>query len=57
MKTHDLEELQIRNLYTLEETIAADYLSQFVYPWEALAGIENIFWNWEKLFPKINSKK
>ena len=26
-------------MYTLEETIAKDYLAQFTYPWEALAGI------------------
>ena len=30
---------KIENLYTLEETIAKDYLSRFTYPWEALKGI------------------
>ena len=31
----------IENLYTLEETIAKDYLSRFTYPWEALKGISD----------------
>ena len=30
---------KIENLYTLEETIAKDYLSRFTYTWEALKGI------------------
>ena len=30
----------IKNLYDLEHTIAGDYLAQFAYPWEALAGIK-----------------
>ena len=30
---------KIENLYTLEDTIAKDYLSRFTYPWEALKGI------------------
>lgn len=30
---------KIENLYTLEETIAKDYLNRFTYPWEALKGI------------------
>ena len=34
-----IEEYSISRLYDLEETIAASYLSQFEYPWEALAGI------------------
>ncbi|MBR4080349.1 MAG: UDP-N-acetylglucosamine pyrophosphorylase, partial [Clostridia bacterium] len=28
------------DLYDLSHTMAADYLSQFTYPWEALAGIK-----------------
>lgn len=32
---------KIENLYTLEETIAKDYLSRFTYPWEALKGISD----------------
>ena len=30
----------IRDLFDLEHTLAADYLSQFVYPWEALGGLK-----------------
>lgn len=30
----------IKEMYDLDHTIAADYLSQFTYPWEALAGIK-----------------
>lgn len=32
-------EITIQGLYSLEHTLAKDYLSQFTYPWEALAGI------------------
>ncbi len=35
-----MAEIKIRDLYTLEESMAGDYLSQFTYPWEALAGIK-----------------
>ena len=31
----------INGLYSLEHTIAADYLRRFTYPWEALAGIKD----------------
>ena len=31
----------IEYLYNLDETIAKEYLSQFTYPWEALAGISD----------------
>lgn len=31
----------LSNNYNLEETIAKDYLMQFTYPWEALAGISD----------------
>ena len=34
-----MENAKIYNNYNLDETIAKDYLSQFTYPWEALAGI------------------
>lgn len=34
-----METAKITNLYTLEETIAGEYLAQFTYPWEALSGI------------------
>lgn len=36
-----MENAKIENLYDLTKTIAADYLKQFSYPWEALAGISD----------------
>ena len=32
----------IQDLYDLDHTLAAEYLSRFTYPWEALAGIKNL---------------
>ena len=34
-----MENAKICNLYDLEQTIAKEYLEQFIYPWEALKGI------------------
>ena len=34
----------INDLYDLEHTLAKDYLSQFTYPWEALAGIKDFIY-------------
>ena len=34
------DNISITDLYDLSETIAAEYLSQFEYPWEALPGIK-----------------
>ena len=31
--------LTISDLFDLDHTMAKDYLRQFTYPWEALAGI------------------
>lgn len=36
-----MENAKICNNYTLNETIAKDYLAQFTYPWEALKGISD----------------
>lgn len=41
------EEIYMKNItipamYSLEHTIAADYLKKFTYPWEALAGISDM---------------
>ena len=33
---------RITDLYDLDHTLAADYLRQFVYPWEALKGIKDM---------------
>lgn len=35
------EQTKITELYDLTHTLAAEYLSQFAYPWEALAGISD----------------
>ena len=35
------EEMKITELYDLTHTLASDYLKQFTYPWEALAGLSN----------------
>ncbi len=37
--SNNMEAATIQSLYNLDETIAGDYLAQFTYPWEALAGI------------------
>ena len=34
--------IKIKDLYDLSHTLAADYLSQFVYPWEALSGLKDL---------------
>ena len=34
--------LTIRDMYSLEHTLAGEYLSQFTYPWEALKGIKEL---------------
>ncbi|MBE5997799.1 MAG: UDP-N-acetylglucosamine pyrophosphorylase [Lachnospiraceae bacterium] len=34
--------LTINDLYDLDHTLAADYLRQFTYPWEALKGIKEL---------------
>ena len=36
-----MENVKITDLYDLSHTAAADYLSQFTYPWEALKGISD----------------
>lgn len=36
-----MKQCEIKELYDLSETIAGAYLSQFIYPWEALDGIKD----------------
>ncbi len=36
-----MENIKISSLYSLEHTVAKEYLSGFEYPWEALAGIKD----------------
>lgn len=49
-----MENAKIINLYTLEETIAGTYLSQFTYPWEALKGIGDFI---KELGPTLDKEK
>lgn len=49
-----MENAKISNLYTLEETIAGEYLSQFTYPWEALLGISDFI---RKIGPTLDADK
>ena len=49
-----MEKAKIKNLYTLEETIAGEYLAQFTYPWEALAGIGDFI---RKIGPTLDKEK
>lgn len=37
-----MNDVKITDLYSLEHTIAADYLRGFTYPWEALKGISDL---------------
>ena len=37
-----MENVRITELYDLSHTVAADYLRQFEYPWEALKGISDM---------------
>ena len=59
--------LTISDLYDLDHTLAANYLRQFTYPWEALAGppinpenIQKAFQeptaeNWKEAFAEVNA--
>lgn len=44
----------ITDLYDLDHTIAADYLRQFTYPWEALKGIKELIL---QLGPTLNTSE
>ena len=35
-------DVKIQDLFDLSHTVAADYLRQFEYPWEALEGISQL---------------
>ena len=43
--------VKIKDLYDLEQTMAAKYLEQFTYPWEALAGISDFILELGKTLP------
>ena len=42
IRRHIMEQVKISNLYSLEHTLAKDYLEKFTYPWEALKGISEM---------------
>ena len=44
--------IQITDLFDLEHTRAADYLKQFTYPWEALAGLSDYIKELGKTLPE-----
>ena len=46
------EQVKIKDLFTLDETIAKPYLEQFTYPWEALAGIHDYILELGPTLPK-----
>ena len=53
-----MENIKITELYDLTKTMAADYLSKFVYPFEALKGISTLIVELgEKLDSNIYEKK
>lgn len=43
--------LEIRDLYDLNHTLAAEYLAGFTYPWQALAGIRDMILDLQKQLP------
>ena len=44
--------LTINELYDLSHSLAGDYLKQFTYPWEALAGISDLILEIGKQLPE-----
>lgn len=49
-----MEACKIANMYDLSQSIAGDYLSGFIYPWEALDGISEYI---RKLGPTLDPEK
>lgn len=49
-----METAKILNLYDISHTIAGEYLAQFTYPWEALAGIADYI---RKLGPTLDKSR
>lgn len=49
-----MENAKLKNLYTLEETIAGEYLGKFEYPWEALKGISDFI---KEIGPTLDAEK
>ena len=44
--------LTVNELYDLSHSLAGDYLKQFTYPWEALAGISDLILEIGKQLPE-----
>lgn len=44
--------LTVKDLYDLSHSLAGDYLAQFTYPWEALAGISDLILEIGKQLPQ-----
>lgn len=49
-----MENITVKAMYTLEESIAGNYLAQFTYPWEALTGIGEFI---KELGPKLSEEE
>lgn len=47
-----MADITIKDLYSLEESIAGDFLSQFTYPWEALPKIKEFIISLGEKLPK-----
>lgn len=47
-----VEQVKIKELYSLDETRAKEYLEQFTYPWEALGGIHDLILKIGPTLPK-----
>ena len=47
----------ITDLYDLDHTLAADYLRQFTYPWEALKGIKELILRRRRFSPRLTSAR
>ena len=47
-----MADVKIKDLYSLEESIAGEYLATFEFPWEALSGIKNLIIELGKSLPE-----
>lgn len=52
-----MADIKIKDLYTLEESIAGEYLKEYEYPWEALAHIKDIILEIGKTLPEDKFEK
>ena len=49
-----MENVKIKNMYDLMQSIAGEYLEKFTYPWEALKGISDFI---RELGPTLDPEK